>query len=426
MNRDMLKQVVTDQQPILLPDHYVPRGAFTEVQALQKSKQIIILVGIRRCGKSTLLQYLRKHSQESDYYINFDDDRLALFELEDFQVLFELFIELYGIQKTFFFDEIQNIPGWERFVRRLHDQGYQIYITGSNATLFSKELGSRLTGRHIQIEMYPFSFREYVSDVNSALLKIKQFTSIHKSQIKKLFSQYTTLGGIPDYVHFQNTEYLHSLYESILYRDLITRYKLPDERAIKELVYYLASQAGKEVSYNALSKTVGLASANTVSNYCGYLQNSFLCFFVSRFSSSLKKQIHYAKKVYFIDTALAKAVGFRMSEDNGRMLENIVFLELKRRKKEIYFHKENRECDFVLRKGPVIEAAIQVCAELNSNETKQREIAGLLEAMELYQLKKGYILTNDLQHSETIHENGKSYTIYTIPVWQWLLSSDFS
>jgi len=420
MDAQVLKQVIIDQQQIRLPDNFVPRSVYKKITVLQKSGQIIIIAGIRRCGKSTLLQEIRSKTKRSNYYINFDDDRLVQFQIKDFQTLLELFIELYGSQKTFYFDEIQNIPGWERFIRRLHDQGNKIYITGSNAAMFSKELGTRLTGRYIQVEMYPFSFKEYVNWKQPELLKTKLLTTNQKGQLRKLFANFSIIGGIPEFLLYKQNAYLHSLYESILFRDIVAKYKV-NERAIKELVFYLASNTSKEITYNSLRSTLGLASASTVSDYCNFLENSFLCFFINRYAYSLKKQLHYAKKVYFIDQALANSVGFHISEDKGRLLENIVFIELKRREKEIYFHKQKKECDFLIREKTKIKTVIQVSLQIDSTTTKQRELDGLLEALQIYHLNKGYILTENEQGIEKIQYNNKQYLIHIIPVWQWLL-----
>jgi predicted AAA+ superfamily ATPase len=420
MDKQNLKQVIIDQQEDKLPEDFVTRLLDHKIVSLQKIPQILIIIGLRRSGKSTLLQEIRNKSKENKYYINFDDDRLVQFQLADFQILLELFIELFGLQETFYFDEIQNIPGWERFIRRLHNQGNKIYITGSNATMFSKELGTRLTGRYIQIELYPFSFKEYTNFEQANLLKISKLTTNQKGQLKKLFNTFSLLGGIPEFFLYQQSAYLHSLYESILYKDIIVRYKV-NERAIKELVFYLASNVSKEITYNSLRKMLGLASASTVSDYCTYLENSFLCFFINRYDYSLKKQLQYAKKVYFIDQALAKTVGFRISEDSGRLLENIVFLELKRRYQEIYFHKANKECDFLVRQNGRISIVMQVCLQLSNPETKRREIAGLTEALELYDLKTGYIITEDEENTETITYKNKKYTIQIMPIWKWLL-----
>lgn len=423
MNKQHIKDVVVDQQNLHLQISSVPREALAKVHQAQKTKQIMIITGLRRCGKSTLMQQVRQHAPEQHYFINFDDERLLHFSVEDFQTLLEIFGELYDDQTTFYFDEIQNIHGWERFVRRLHDQGNTIYITGSNATMFSRELGTHLTGRYVQIELYPFSFREFLVYKNELLSHTQAFTTKEKARMKKLFLEYCVAGGIPGYCTTKQVDYLQYLYESIVYRDIIARYHISDEKVIKELLYYLASNIGKEVSYNNLKKMVGIGSTTTISEYCGYFENSFLTFFVNRYDYSLRKQINYHKKEYCIDTALAKAIGFQMSEDRGRMLENVVFLELKRRQKNVYFHQRTKECDFLIRQGGTIEDAIQVTTHLDSPETKQREVEGLLDALTTYKLRKGYILTEDNEATEHIMVNRKKYTIEMVPIWKWLLET---
>jgi len=230
-----------------------------------------------------------------------------------------------------------------------------------------------------------------------------------------LFNEYLEKGGFPEFLQTEKDEYLKSVYENILYRDIITRYHLPQEKSIKEVVYYSVSNIGKEISFNKLRKLTNLTSATTIREYFEYLENSYLAFLISRYNPSLKKQIYYNKKVYFIDTAIAKILGFRTSDDVGRMLENIVFLHLKRQNKEIYFHKEKYECDFVIRKGINISEAIQVTHQLSDN--KEREINGLLEALNTYKLKEGLLLTSD-QEDEIIKQKKK---IIIKPVWKWLL-----
>lgn len=422
MDKQRLKDIIIDQHAIRLPTPLVKRDSYIDMIQIKKSKQIIIVSGLRRSGKSVLLEQLRHEAIESDYYINFDDDRLFDFKLEDFQALYELFIELYGIQKTFYFDEIQNIVGWERFVRRLHDAGNKLYITGSNASMLSMELGTRLTGRYIEYHLYPYSFSEFLNYKKFKAFKTSRLTTIDKGTLKGAFSEFMNDGGLPEYLEQKYADYLHSLYESIIYRDVIVRYKITNHQAVKELVYYLASNLGKDCSFNSLKKTLGLASATTVSNYCDYLQSTFLCYFVHRYDDSLKKQLQYAKKIYFIDQALAVNIGFRVSQDQGRLLENIVFLELLRRGKDIYYHKDKQECDFVLREKTKITSAIQVCVSLDNDKTKAREIAGLVEAMEAYQLTTGLILTNDTSSQESIIVNEKRYQITILPVWLWCLS----
>lgn len=358
MDKQQLKAVIIDQHDIRLPKQLIQRDSYIDIAALKKSKQIIIISGLRRSGKSILQQQLRSQALESDYFINFDDDRLVEFNLEDFQALYEVFIELYGVQKTFYFDEIQNIVGWERFIRRLHDNGNKIYITGSNASMLSTELGTRLTGRFIEYHLYPYSYSEFLSYKGIKDITTSHLTTIDKGLLKGAFNDFVQDGGLPEYIEQKYEGYLHSLYESIIYRDVIVRYKINNHRAVKELVYYLASNLAKDCSFNALKKTLGLASATTVSNYCDNLQSTFLCFFVQRYDYSLKKQLQSPKKIYFIDQALSVKVGFRVSDDFGRILENIVFLELIRRGKNVYYHKDKQECDFILRENTKITAAI--------------------------------------------------------------------
>ncbi|OGT43113.1 MAG: ATP-binding protein [Gammaproteobacteria bacterium RIFCSPHIGHO2_12_FULL_37_34] len=421
MTPDLLKRLIADQQEEGLPSPYFHRIAEKKLTILSKNKEIIILKGIRRCGKSVLLQLIRKKNKESAYYFNLEDERLIAFTVNDFQLLQEVFIELYGIQKTYYFDEIQNIPNWERFVRRLYNDNNKIYITGSNASLFSKDLGTHLTGRYISMDVYPLSFFEFVLKQDPKLVS-EQITSTRQlGQIKKLFNHYCHVGGFPEYIKYENNDYMHSLYESIIYRDIISRYKISNSKPLRELVYYLVSNCSKEITYNALRKLLQLGSATTVSDYCSYLEDSYLCFFVNRYDESVKKQMQSPKKVYVIDHALAKFIGFHFSEDQGRMLENIVFIELKRQGFDVYYHRGTKECDFLVRKNNQIVYAIQVCQQFSSEKVKQREQSGLLEALERHSLPIGYVLTEREEETVSLNYHNKRYQIITIPIWKWLL-----
>lgn len=413
MNQEVIKQIIQEQRSIRLPKHFVERDIWQVFKPLRQNNQIIVIQGMRRCGKSTFMQWVRKQEVDPHYYFNFDDDRLIEFTVADFQALLELLIAEIGSAKTAYFDEIQNIEGWERFVRRLHDQGYKIYLTSSNARLFSRELGTHLTGRTISIEIYPYSFSEFLRAKEVDVVKKSALTTENKGKLKRLFDEYVRVGGIPDYVCFEQPKYLSELYESILYRDIIVRNGVVKEHALKTLVYYLASNTGKEMSYNKLKQHLKLASATTVSEYCYFLTTSYLCFLVNQYSPSLKAQTHYAKKVYFIDHALAQTVGFHFSQDYGCLLENIVFIELKRRHQEIYFSKGNRECDFIVKTSHKVTHAIQVSAHLDRAETKQREFEGLREAMQTHKLKQGLILTDNTEYQEE--------SVRVIPIWRWLL-----
>ncbi len=417
MDREVLKQIIADQQEYQLPKIFFNRTLTHIIQGFVNDPNILIITGIRRSGKSTIQRVLQKKLSESDYYFNFDDERLVRFKVQDFQILLEIFIELFGKQSTFYFDEIQNIEGWERFIRRLYERGNKIFITGSNAKLLSKELGTHLTGRYIQFEIYPLSFKEIIEHEYPQVLTKKALSTDDTGFILHHFADYLKHGGIPEYFKFRKSEYLKDLYEGILYRDIVARYNIANERPLRELVYYFASNIGKEFSYTKLGETVGLSSPHTVSNYCAYLEKCYLCFFLTRYSHSLKKQIQYNKKCYMIDPALIRTIGFRVSEDRGRLLENIVFLHLKMQGQEIYFHKNRKECDFVIRKNNQIIQAIQVALNISDEKLKNREIDGLIEAMNTYGLKEGFIITENDQSTLEV----ETFQIKIIPIWKWLL-----
>lgn len=414
MDRNLLRDVLLTQAK-RYENNITPRTILPKIQELSKTPFIVIISGVRRCGKSTVLQEIRDNNC---YYVNFDDERLIRFTVDDFQVMHELLIELFGEKNIFIFDEIQNIAGWERYVRRLHDQKKKIYISGSNASMLSKELGTHLTGRNIFIKLFPFSFAEYLS-FKGISKKTNNLTSTEKSLLKKAYNEYIQEGGFPEYLQTKKEEYLKSLYENIIYRDIITRYKLSSEKPIKETVYYVASNIGKEMSFNTLKKLTGLTSATTVKEYLEYLENSYFAFLVPKYDRSLKKQIYASKKVYFIDTCLARILGFRPTDDVGRMMENAIFLSLKRKYDEIYFHKGQKECDFLIRKEGKISYAIQVTAIVKESN-REREIQGLLEALDEHKLKEGLIITEDQSEEFKVHD--KKITI--IPIWKWLIENE--
>ena len=381
------------------------------------TEEVIVISGIRRCGKSTLLNQIRKTLSENDYYLNFDDERLIGFKVEHFQVLFETFIELFGQQKIFYFDEIQNVWGWERFVRRLRDQGNKVFITGSNASMLSRELGTHLTGRYLSMELFPFSFKEYLQFKHVVFGPKEIQATRQRSELQKHFQEYLHTGGIPLYVRNNNDEYLKSLYNSILYRDVLVRNRLTNEKEMLELVNFLASNVAKLSSNNSLAKVIQVKNASTIRNYLDFLQNTYLLFQVFKYDVSLKKQLQNPKKTYFIDNGLVKKLGFMFSDNLGRLLENLVFVELLRRKKQVFYHKQKYECDFVVKDGNRITEAFQVCYTLENEETRLREIKGLKEALSAFGLDEGIILTNSIEDKFQIE--GK--TIRFLPVWKWLL-----
>lgn len=415
--KDLLKQIILEQQEILHAPNkrYVQR--YIADEWLQTS-EILIISGIRRCGKSVLMQQIRDRLVEKDFFFNFDDERLVNFKLDDFQKLQECFVELFGEQHTYYFDEIQNIEGWERFVRRLYNAGNKIIITGSNARMLSRELGTHLTGRYIQVEIYPFSFQEYLA-MNEIPVNAKTlYTTTGRATMVKSFVKYMECGGFPKFLQDGSVSYLTSLYESIIYRDILTRNGLTNEKEMLEMMFYLASNATKRVTYSSLGKVVGIQHPDTIKNYLEYIQQTYLISQLFRYDPSVKKQMMSPKKIYFVDNAIIKRIGFNATENNGVFLENLVFIELKRRGWDVYYYADKKECDFIVRKGLHISDAYQVTLKMDSPQTREREIAGVREAMQAYSLSKGYILT--FEGKETINFDDGTI-VEVVPVWEWIL-----
>lgn len=418
--KDLLKQIILEQQDVLQAQNkrYVQRYIADEWLT---TTEILIISGIRRCGKSVLVQQIRDRLEEKDFYFNFDDSRLASFKLEDFQKLQECFVELFGEQHTYYFDEIQNIEGWERFVRRLYNAGNKVVITGSNARMLSRELGTHLTGRYIQVEIYPFSFGEYLLMQGVAVTAKTMYTTAGRASIMNNFAGYLTSGGFPKYLQDGSMAYLSSLYESIIYRDILTRNGLTNEKEMLELMFYLASNATKRITYSSLGKIVGIQHPDTIKNYLEYIQQTYLIFQLFRYDPSVKKQMSNPKKIYFVDNAIISRIGFNATENKGVFLENMVFVELKRRGLDVYYYSDKKECDFIVRQGIRITDAYQVTLNMSSPQTREREIAGVREAMQAYSLSKGYIITFEGKETITFEDNT---VVEVIPAWEWMLQYD--
>jgi predicted AAA+ superfamily ATPase len=296
-----------------------------------------------------------------------------------------------------FFDEIQNINGWERYVRHATDQKKIVIITGFNASLLSKELGTKLTGRHLDFEIFPFSYNEFLL-----------FRGLPDSI--DVFQDYMLNGGFPEYLKKNRGEVLSTLINDILNRDIFVRHALKNTEAYRQITRYLFSNVSKEVSFNNIKNTFQLGSATSVMDFLGYLTDAYLFFLVPRFDYSLKVQAVNPRKVYGIDTGLVNLNSVSSSPDYGRLLENYVFLELRKKKNDIYYFRKNRECDFISRSVKGDYSAIQVSWQVSS-ENEKREVEGLLEAMDYLNLKEGSIIT--FNQEDQINVDGK--TIRLVP-----------
>lgn len=425
MHKSLLREIILEQEKNRQTvDLGIKRSVLDIVLKQISLSHAVVISGIRRSGKSTLLNQIISNCYEKGvYYLNFEDERLVDFAVTDFNNLYETFLELYGERKVFFFDEIQNVPKWEIFVRRMQDKGCKFFITGSNASLLSKELGTKLTGRCVSIELYPFSFVEFLSFKDYKLQKNALSYTAERAAIKKHFAEYLKHGGMPEYLKYKDPTLLKRVYEDILYRDIVARYDIKQVKVLRELGLYLLSNIGGLFSYNNLKKVLGVGSMNTIKSYADFLENSFLIFLINRFSYSLKQQFVANKKIYCIDNGLAESVAFQFSKNKGKFLENLVFLELKRRYPEIYYYKtaNNLEVDFLVKSGRKDIALIQVADNLDSEKTKQRETGALTRAMDELKLKSALILTEDSE--EEIKLNGKAIIVQ--PIYKWLLERVF-
>ena len=392
--KSILETCVVDQRHhIMQTDLGVERDSLEKI--ILRKEFITIITGIRRSGKSTLMHQLIYQLDQDFAYFHFEDPRIFGFSLDDFPKLEEVL----GDTSYYFFDEIQNVPQWELFVRKLHDQGKVICITGSNASLLSKELGTRLTGRNITKELFPFNYNEYC-------------TFYSYKQDSDSAAKFMNDGGIPLFLKTHEITYLHQLLRDILYRDIIARYGIRNGKLVEELTLFLISNIAKPYSLNGLKKTFNLGSANSVSDYVSWLEDSYLFFSLPRFSWSLKSVAVNQKKIYSIDTGFAQANSLSFSSDKGRLFENMIYLSLRRKFTDLYYFREKGECDFVVKEKEKVTQVVQACFELNSDNL-QREMNGLKEAMDFFGLQEGIIVTlnqtdlfiNDDKHIRVVSAN---------------------
>ena len=363
------------------------------------TKHALIISGIRRCGKSTLLQQINKTMKDKTLYINFEDPRLAGFDSGDFNRLHEIIVS--GHIRFLFFDEIQNIEKWENFVRFILDEGYRIFITGSNASMLSRELGTKLTGRHISRELFPFSYSEYLA-----------FTGL-RPDVQSV-DKYRIQGGFPEMVKTGMYEILMNAFNDIVTRDIAIRYNIKNISSLQQLAVWLISNVAKPVTGNSLRKLFDIGSSSSIMEYLSHFSDAYLFYFVARFSYSQKVQIVNPKKVYTIDNGLIEANSVTFTPDNGRLLENMVYMHLRRATREIFYFSEKKECDFVVFQGRKLSGIYQSCWQLDQDNL-DRELTGLTAAMDFFGVNSGTVITHD--QSDSFFKEGKTITV--IPFYKW-------
>jgi len=395
---------------------------------------IITITGPRRAGKTyfcfrLISQLLEKGiSKGNILYINFEDNKILGAESKDLDKLLETFFELSLINKKqkiyLFFDEIQTVKNWDSWARTINDtrKDIQIVLTGSSSKLLSKDISTKLRGRVLNHEIFPLSFKEILNWKNVRYDLKNVSYSKDRIEIKKLFFSFLNNGGYPALISqdLQKENILQSYYDSMIFKDIIERYKIEDVNKLKALGSMLFESVSKEMSYSKLANklnSIGFkTSKNTVIEYLSYFEDAYLFFQNLKYEYSLAKQLGSIKKIYCIDNGLLNTVSFKFSDDFGKLLENMVFIELRRRNEQVYYYRKNYECDFLIVKKNKVSSAIQVTKKLDDDNEK-REINGLLEVMNEYKLKNGILLTEDQEEEKII----KGKKIRIIPVWKWLL-----
>ena len=423
MEKHVIKQILLEQSEeirLIFDERIVSRDVMREARGIFKTDLIKAVMGIRRCGKSTLCHQLLKDVTYG--YINFDDERLIGVTSADLNDFLETLEEIHPGVRHIFLDEIQNVDGWELFVNRLKRKRYDITVTGSNSRLLSKELATHLTGRHLSIELFPFSFREFLRFKDIVVREEDFFVTAQKAKIKRHLEEYIEGGGMPELFDIEvKKRYLKELFDKIITRDIIFRHNIKYVKDLKELALYAASCFSSRFTYHKIKDIFGIKSVHTVKNYLNYLEEAYLVFQLNPFSFKVKQQINQPRKLYCIDTGFLNALAPKITVDRGKLIENIVFVELRRRAKEIYFFAEpDYEVDFVIKDGMKITQLIQVCFSVSDSDTKKREIRALVRAAEKLCCNDLLIITWDTDGRETAH----SREITFIPLWHWLLKGE--
>lgn len=400
-----------------------------------KPRKIIVITGFRRTGKTylvfhTIQRLLKEVSKSQAVYINFEDERIPL-KTEFLTSLIPSIKQSYNKIEFLFLDEIQNIPEWSKWLRRIYDtEKIRIFVTGSSSKMSSKEIPTELRGRFLEIKVFPLSFKEYLTfkgiNIN---LKAIDYSENEKAKIIRAFNKFLELGGMPEVVltdEDKKLELIQNYYNTVIRRDIIERFKIRNEESLKAILGLLLNSTSYSISklYNTLKSLNFEVGKGTIQSYLTYIENSYFLYSLSLFSYKIKDQLQYPRKIYFIDNGFITALSSKFSKNLGRLYENLVFLELKRRqakdlKLELYYwrNQQKEEIDFVVKEGLKVNQIIQVCYDIKDYDTKKREIKALIKGSKELQCKNLLIITEDKEGEEKI-ENKK---VKFIPLWKWLL-----
>ena len=424
MDKRLIEKVVTEQKEELAhlsQKHFCTRREESLIDLNSKLAQVII--GVRRSGKSTLCYHVLKKAKVHFAYINFDDERLVSLQGSDLDSVLEVLYKIYGNFSCLFIDEIQNISEWFLFVNRLLRQEIRILVTGSNAKLLSGELATHLTGRYSQIELYPFSFSEYCEYKH---LDVQTLTTRNEGFIREAFDEYLKKGGFPELFNEKNsTGYINALVNSILTRDILTRYSIKYETAFTQIANHVLNNVPFKVSYKELQNHFNLKSDHTVMNYMTYLKRAYLLAELHKYSAKSKIRVR-DEKVYAIDVALMNnRLNAFAGQNLGWRLETAVYLELLRRYRplqyDIYYYSTSyTESDFVVCQGNQAKMILQVSYDISNEKTRKRELMGL-EAASRETRCETLLLITDHEREEVTFKEKK---IRIVPAYEWLLEEN--
>ena len=419
-----IKRIVLEQREetdAIFKNEKIVEREGKEVKKYLDYPNILSILGVRRCGKSIFSILL--FSDKNFGYINFDDERLLDFKTKDFNSLLQAFYELYGSDLEYIIlDEVQNVPAWELFATRLR-RTKKIIITGSNSELLSGELATHLTGRYIDFTLFPFSFKEFLRYKGIAFPE-DVLTTKEKANLFNELNDYLTFGGFPERFKLGNA-IIEKIYSDIITKDVIFRHNIKMRDELRKIAKYLINNFSCEFTYSSLKKISQVKHIYTISNWVSYLEEAFLMFKLERFSFKLKQQVLAPKKIYCVDNGLISMAGFGFSENKGRLMENLVFIELLRR--DSYGHvrgisywkdHQQREVDFVVREGFNIKELIQVCYNIDDFNTRNRELKSLVKASKELKCSNLLVVTWDYEAVEEF----KGKEIKFIPLWKWLLN----
>lgn len=415
----------------------IPREKYVkEILDKLRLNKVVSVIGIRRSGKSTILRQVVKkliedNKRENTLIMNLEERRWLKLDLEFLNKAYESYREIINPENKphIFLDEVQKLREWERFVRSLHEKREaNIVITGSSSKLMSKELATLLTGRTLELEILPLSFREFLK-FREIKIENEKDIIFNAGKIKSLFREYLEFGGFPEITLTEEKrhkkEILWKYFDDIISKDVVERFKIRNPEKIEVLAKYYLTNISSPHTFNSTSRFLKIP-VETISRYSGYLEISRLTFHLNRFSFTVKEQENSPRKIYSIDTGLSNAVGFRFTEGFGKIAENLVFLELLRKKMksrniEIFYWKntQQREVDFLLKEDQDIKELIQVCWDISDQKTKERELKSLLKAMKVFDMNEGTIITEDFSGEEKIQERKIIYK----PLWKWLLQN---